>query len=133
MDTGCNSLDETDLQIEVSTSSGFKDDDHSPNSAASMDELMHYLDTLEEHANDSIRQSRASELYWLKTVQERDDVIRSNTKSIEDLQRLNDKLKEENEVLKEQLLLVSENGDLVNGLQDDADSSRKLSLQVCGV
>lgn len=118
--------DMKELLIDLSNSSGFFDE-LSPHTN---DELMSALDALEEHANDSIEASRHTELYWLQTLQERDDIILSKSQSITDLQRFNDRLKEENRLLKEQLANAADL-DLLIELQQDADDSRQMSLQVC--
>lgn len=118
--------DMKELQIDLSTSSGFHDD-FSPHTT---DELMSALDILEEHANDSIQASHHTELHWLQTLEERDDIILAKNKSIDDLQRFVDRLQEENELLKEQLANSTEDSEMMTALRQDADDSRQMSLQV---
>lgn len=93
------------------------------------DELMTALDALEGHADDTIQASRSSELYWIKTVNERDELILENRQTIEELQSLNETLSKENRELRGQLLMNNQ-GDIVGALQEDAGESRKLSLHV---
>ncbi|KAF6029637.1 hypothetical protein EB796_012046 [Bugula neritina] len=93
------------------------------------DELMTALDALEGHADDTIQASRSSELYWIKTVNERDELILENRQTIEELQSLNETLSKENRELRGQLLMNNQ-GDIVGALQEDAGESRKLSLHL---
>jgi len=40
-----------------------------------------------DKANDSIQAARATEKYWIETIQQRDELIASNNQSIDDLTR----------------------------------------------
>lgn len=123
MNSDCVSLEEGDLQIELSNSSGFKDGP-SPHID---DELMFTLDTLEEHANGSmqaLQATRDSELYWVAAIRERDELINSKEKSIEHLQSLNEKLRSENDYLVDQLLQL-------NGEATEGEKSQDGDEQVC--
>lgn len=117
MNSECGSLEDGDLQIELSNSSGFKDGP----SPQYDDELMYALDTLEEHANDSIQATRDSEIHWIQILQERDELIASKEKSIEHLQSLNERLETENQYLLQQVLEL--NGDIT-----DSESSKATEL-----
>ena len=108
---------------------GDEDEDVRLTSDSAIDELMSALDALEGHADDSIQANRDTEMYWITTLNERDELILSNKKSISELQRLNRKLQDENQMLRQQLS-SSDQSEVVTALQDDASRSRNLSMQV---
>ena len=123
LDTGVMELDDS----LIGTDDGDEDGETPINSTSTMDELMSALDVLEGHADENIMASRNTEIYWIQTLNQRDQLILANNRSIEDLTRLNNKLKEENELLKEQLASI-DTSDMVTALQ--AGDSRKISIQV---
>ncbi|XP_067941301.1 uncharacterized protein [Watersipora subatra] len=130
------SIMESELKIDLSGISGEeevsdtdRDEDTKITSDSAIDELMSALDVLEGHADDSIQVSRNTEMYWITTLNERDELILSNKKSISELQRINDKLREENQMLRQQLSLT-DRSEVVSALQDDAAQSRSLSMQL---
>ena len=125
LDTGVMELDDS----LIGTEDGDEDGETPINSTSTMDELMSALDVLEGHADENIMASRNTEIYWIQTLNQRDQLILANSRSIEDLTRLNNKLKEENELLKEQLASI-DTSDMVTALQGEAGDSRKISLQV---
>lgn len=101
-------------------------DSYTPTAA---DELMSVLDAMEGHADDSIAAHHDTEIQWIQILNERDELILSNKESIEDLQKLNENLTKENEQLKQQLVTLDQS-EVVQALQEDAGSSRGMSLQV---
>lgn len=115
-----------DLPLDLSS---VADDEAQINTSSTMDELMTVLDALEGHADGSIQASQDTEMYWATRLNERDELILSNRKSINDLQHLNDKLRDENGLLKQQLMQLDQS-EIITALQGDAGESRKLSLQV---
>ena len=125
LDTGVMELDDS----LIGTDDGDEDGETPINSTSTMDELMSALDVLEGHADENIMASRNTEIYWIQTLNQRDQLILANNRSIEDLTRLNNKLKEENELLKEQLASI-DTSDMVTALQGEAGDSRKISIQV---
>lgn len=128
LDTGVMELDDSLM----GTENGDDDVETAIDSTCTMDELMSALDVLEGHADDNIMASRNTEIYWIQTLNQRDQLILANTRSIEDLTRLNDKLKEENSLLKEQMENI-EALDSGSTIQDESEHSRQLSLKVSEV
>lgn len=128
LDTGVMELDDSLM----GTENGDDDVETAIDSTCTMDELMSALDVLEGHADDNIMASRNTEIYWIQTLNQRDQLILANTRSIEDLTRLNDKLKEENSLLKEQMENI-EASDSGSTIQDESEHSRQLSLKVSEV
>ena len=128
-----NSVMDKELKIDLRDIAGDDDGDEDEDvrltSDSAIDELMSALDALEGHADDSIQANRDTEMYWITTLNERDELILSNKKSISELQRLNRKLQDENQMLRQQLS-SSDHSDVVTALQDDASRSRNLSMQV---
>ena len=121
-----------DKELKIDLSDLDSDEDVRVTSDSAIDELMSALDALEGHADDSIQANRDTEMYWITTLNERDELILANKKSISELQQLNSKLREENQLLREQLSLT-EHSSVLTALQDDASQSRNLSLQVLGI
>ena len=127
-----NSVMDKELKIDlrdIAGDDGDEDEDVRLTSDSAIDELMSALDALEGHADDSIQANRDTEMYWITTLNERDELILSNKKSISELQRLNRKLQDENQMLRQQLS-SSDQSEVVTALQDDASRSRNLSMQV---